>query len=218
MVREILVIEKEISDNVSDVRSRMIDEKIRGEGAKLATPFFDPEVPLLPGHLRYMARQLSMILRIRQYECLEDLSEERDAVNFDETVDEENEYQDVVHEDDKPISFAKFDAAFKPLEEDALDGLLGPVITDSINNKQRRLDVSELTFMDPDIGAQVDGMSDEYVQSQIDKMLEEATKNEEKLNSMSLRDRAKLDQYHEYSLMEHDHQNAVLLQEYNFRR
>lgn len=68
IVREVLVIEKEISEIVAQVQSRMIDEKTRGEAAKFATPFFDPDVPLLPKHLRYIARQLDMTLRLRKHE------------------------------------------------------------------------------------------------------------------------------------------------------
>ena len=72
--------------------------------------------------------------------------------------------------------------------------------------------------MDDDIVVQVNGMSDEYVQSQIDKMREEADKMEKKLKTMTLKERAKVDQYHHFSLAEFDYENQMLLQEYNFRK
>ena len=53
-------------------------------------------------------------------------------------------------------------------------------------------------------------MSTEYLQSQIKKMLEEADRVEEQLSTMSLRERAKLDQYHHFSVAEMDEHEDIL--------
>ena len=83
LISSILTIEQEISDRMVNVQT-MIDEQTRGEAARLSVLFFDADVPLLPNQLRYMARQMSQILRLRSNEPTMDFVEERDTVNFDE--------------------------------------------------------------------------------------------------------------------------------------
>ena len=93
IVRKILAVEKSIKDDIIDASHGTIDEHKRGLAAQYSVPFFDSDVPLLPSHMRYIARQLSQIKRLRKIDFPngEEMSEERDSVNFDEgnTIDAE---------------------------------------------------------------------------------------------------------------------------------
>jgi len=64
----------------------MIDEEIRGRAAKYEATPEPAAAPLLPKHLRYMARQLSQILLIRKYDPAVDLGL-GDEVNWPEDID-----------------------------------------------------------------------------------------------------------------------------------
>lgn len=215
----------------------MVDEKTRGEAARLSVPFFDADVPLLPSHLRYMARQMSQILRLRSNEPSLDFVEEREAVNFDEQPLENETEEPILEEDEEDLvdveamadefsqelndpdidALEKYAEDVDNLDEDSLDKILGEKATEGINQKQR-IDVSELTIIDQDILNQIEGMSDEYIEDQIAKMNAEADRLEEQLPKMTLRERAKFDQYHDFSVAEMDRQSKVLEQEYLFKK
>ena len=61
-------------------------------------------------------------------------------------------------------------------------------------------------------------MSDDYIQSQINKLKDEADKLEKKLSTMSLRERAQWDKYHPFSVRDYDEQNASLHEEYETKK
>lgn len=61
-------------------------------------------------------------------------------------------------------------------------------------------------------------MSDDYIQSQINKLKDEADKLEKKLSTMSLRERAQWDKYHPFSVRDYDEQNASLYEEYETKK
>ena len=61
-------------------------------------------------------------------------------------------------------------------------------------------------------------MSDDYIQSQINKLKDEADKFEKKLSTMSLRERAQWDKYHPFSVRDYDEQNASLYEEYETKK
>lgn len=95
-------------------------------------------------------------------------------------------------------------------EESIVDEMLGKKIVDAIEGDAAEIDYSELTILDSDIASQFQGMSDEFLVKQIEKLEKEAIKLEAKLSTMNLRERAAHDKHYPFSIHAFDQEREEI--------